>query len=258
MKNQTNPSNQLLAQADLLLLLADMFRSPVEARSRLADLIRDDLRGMVEATGLPEGTMLLQAIETTWDEFQSVPSEAWSDEYHRLFEGAMVCPLNETAYIRRDKGAILGDLAGYYRAFGWSPATDTGEKLDHLITELEFAAVLFVMQANAVQDAAAVTADALASFASDHLSDWMAAVCQQLQTCTRSPFYRSVEASLRLTWQAMLAVHRWPVTASVAVPFMPEADTECLCNCGAEPNWPETGQQRALGDAGMGISSRAI
>lgn len=234
MNSQTPSANSLLAQADLIFVLADLLGPPAQARPRLAELNRDDLRTLIEATALPEQPVVLQALQAAWEAAQSLSDEDWSDEYHRLFEGAMLCPLNETAYIRRDKGAILGDLAGYYRAFGWAPAAQSGEKPDHLLSELQFLALLLTMQAQATPEAAALTAEAMASFAADHLNDWIGTVAQQLQACTSLPFYHGVETALRETWRALLAAHRWPVTDPTAEPFTAtEADAEPFCQCGA-------------------------
>ena len=54
----------------------------------------------------------------------ATPVDDWIAEHNRLFEGGVTCPPNETAYVRRDKGVILADINGFYRAFGFEPAED--------------------------------------------------------------------------------------------------------------------------------------
>ncbi|MCZ7582039.1 MAG: molecular chaperone TorD family protein [Deltaproteobacteria bacterium] len=98
-------------------------------------------------------------------------------EHNRLFLGNVICPINEAGYIRRDKGAILADAAGFYRAFGFSLPDDAGERVDHLVGELEFLALLRVMSANARiaghADEARVADEAASDFVADHLGEWL-------------------------------------------------------------------------------------
>jgi TorA maturation chaperone TorD len=221
----TRPDTQLLAQADLLLLLADLLRPPAQARSRLASVRAEDVAPLVAATGLDDATRIQQSLAAAWSAYEVTSPDNWSDEYHRLFEGATVCPLNETAWIRRDKGAILGDLAGYYRAFGWAPDQSTGEKPDHLLTELEFAAVLLVMQAQAPAESANVTAEALGSFAANHLHDWLGEACGMIEAASGLAVLKLAAATTRMVWEAMVRRHNWPVT--FAPPAMaPQPDAE--------------------------------
>ena len=141
---------------------------------------------------------------------------ALSDEYHRLFEGAMVCPLNETAYVRRDKGAIIGDMCGFYRAFGWPPRTGTGEKPDHLVHELQFEGVLLTMLAQAQHlgdsERMEIVGDALRKFGGDHLGDWLPIVVDNILEQTRSELFRSLAGILRRAWDATVKEHSIPVT----------------------------------------------
>jgi TorA maturation chaperone TorD len=242
MNAHTENRTDLLAQADLLLLLADLLRRPADAQARLRGVVDDDLRELVRAASQSDAATLAPALIAAVDAGHELALEEWSDEYHRLFEGAMLCALNETAFIRRDKGAILGDLAGYYRAFGWSPTGQSGEKLDHLVTELEFAGLLLAMLAGAPRhsEEAAVTRQALASFAADHLGDWMASACERLGDCTVLPFYRCVAKAAELAWAALGGQHGWPVAASAASTSSGAYDPESPYECGAA-NAGETG-----------------
>lgn len=243
MKNSTDlscetrmPTIALLAQADLLLLSADLLRRPDEARRRIAGLMASDIAAVVEASQLSPRDPLVEALNDALIAAWEFDPDAWSDEFHRLFEGAMVCPLNETAFIRRDKGAILGDLAGYYRAFGWQPAGDTGEKLDHLLTELEFAAVLLTMAAQAGEahnaESADVTHRALASFVQYHLGDWLPGACAHLGLWTSAPYYRAVAEALGRVWRALVEAHGWPMPDAAASPAPHDAD-DTPYECGA-------------------------
>jgi TorA maturation chaperone TorD len=226
----------LLAQADLVLLVADWLRPPGEARQCHADVQAADLAALVEAAGLPESSEVLSSLLASLEGWRHASSDEVSDEYHRLFEGAMVCPLNETTYIRRDKGAILGDLAGYYRAFGWTPTGCGGEKADHLLTELEFAATLLSMAARAQAERllpeADVTREALASFASDHLNDWLVTVCQRIAESTTLALYADSAKAIARVWYALVELHGWPVVPSPVAAALPEEEDWSL-ECGA-------------------------
>jgi hypothetical protein len=113
--------------------------------------------------------------------------------------------------VRRDKGAILADVCGFYRAFGFEPSPDVGEKPDHLRCELEFLAALFIMEARAVEhgnDAHAdVTRNAVTRFATDHIADWIASFCTRLMYVTSLAVYSRLAEVLPQVWQAM-AKHR--------------------------------------------------
>jgi TorA maturation chaperone TorD len=188
-------------------------------------------------------------LQAAWHGWCHSGIEDALDEYHRLFEGAMVCPLNETAYIRRDKGAILGDLAGYYRAFGWATTGHGGEKADHLLTELEFAAMLLSMEARAEVEQrrpeAEVTRDALASFASDHLNDWLAVVCERICASTVLPLYADTAKAIALLWQASVELHGWPVIQSPTAMAMPE-EADWPLECGATCPQVVAGQTQSV------------
>lgn len=231
----TTPSTSraLLAQSDLLLLIADAFRAPPQSVQRLAETSPCDVTELACAA-LPRQPGLPATLGELLAAARSISDEDASAEYHRLFEGGMPCPLNETAYVRRDKGAILGDVCAFYRAFGWQPAEGTAEKPDHLVCELEFVALLLVMLAAAEQEqrpeAREVTRTALDRFADAHLGDWLPAVCARLRECAASAFYQALGAALAALWEALAAEHGWS-TASTATPLPilePESPYECI------------------------------
>ena len=149
-----------------------------------------------------------------------------------LFDGSIICPINEAAYIRRDKGAIIGDVCGFYRAFGWSAVERSGERPDHLLVELEFAAMLLVMSARAEsREQGELTEAALAEFTRQHLSDWLLVFCEQLKLSTTHPLFDEASNLLAAVWPALVEWHGWivdPVPASTAgICSEPENPYEC-------------------------------
>ena len=136
---------RLLAQADLLLLIADLLRAPELIRHSLGNLKKSNLKMLVEATDLTPGDAILEQLHLAVKHARTAIHADWSGVYRLLFDGAMLCPVNEAGYIRRDKGAIIADVCGFYQAFGWTASEKSGERPDHLLVELEFAAMLLVM-----------------------------------------------------------------------------------------------------------------
>jgi TorA maturation chaperone TorD len=203
---------QLLARADLLLLLASWLRLAPAAETRPASPA--ELEELAAACGL--GSELAPELTGLAAARRASSSADWSAECTGLFEGGCLCPVNETAYVRRDKGAILADLAGFYRAFGFAPAADVGEKPDHIVSELQFTALLLVMLARARDadddEAAGVTYDALRAFADDHLGAWVGLFCERLAATAGLPALAGLAALLAGTWRALAAEHGFAVT----------------------------------------------
>lgn len=167
-----------LAEADLFLLAAELLGPPGEepAFAMLAPAIAEGI-ALFERADVPEAgdlAMALERIGTCIDDEDVLPLRL---EHRRLFDGRVACPVNETGYVRRDKGAILADIKGFYRAFGFDLVEETGEKADHMGCQLEFIAMLLVMGYEAeragAEEPASVTHDALVSFGADHLGEWV-------------------------------------------------------------------------------------
>lgn len=223
---------QLLARADLLLLLADWLHLPPAAGPQ--DASPAELEELAEACG--PGFALAPALTALAAARRASSSADWSAECTGLFEGGCLCPVNETAYVRRDKGAILADLAGFYRAFGFAPAEAVGEKHDHIVSELQFTALLLVMLARANDaddhEAAAVTEEALRLFADDHLGAWIGLFCARLVATAALPALARLAELLGRAWEALAASHGFAVTEATddALPGDDPASTPYECD----------------------------
>jgi TorA maturation chaperone TorD len=218
----------LLAHADLFLLAAEALQPPAMASRPAAA----DERLLWQAADLARACGLAPADSATLAKVLSLLVDRAADqaadrapdrarEYTRLFEAGGCCPPNETAYIRRDKGVLLADLCGFYRAFGFTPATASGEKADHIVTELQFVALLLVLAAQATAELAAeptagpeagraaaaehreVTLAALAAFGADHLGEWLPSFVARLQTVTTDPLLWHTADLLVAAWRAL-------------------------------------------------------
>lgn len=198
---------RLLAQADLLLLASSAFALPSEdLRCELAGSA-DGAQALVARAGAPDPDGLGASAQAMGAAAAELDLRGWSDEFVRLFDSRLACPINEAAYVRRDKGAILGDIAGFYRAFGFQLADGTGERVDHLVCELEFLAMLLVMRAQALGDGRSkrvrITTDAIAAFVIDHLGVWLPMFRSRLEETTELALYRQAAAILAATLDAV-------------------------------------------------------
>jgi TorA maturation chaperone TorD len=202
----------------------------------------ESARELAARSGLaarPEGERALSNVLAAVDATE--PNE-WADEYGRLFEGASSCPPNETAYVRRDKGAILADICGFYRAFGFELAPSAGEKADHIVAELEFVALLIVMLARSREEgdpeAEAVTRTALGAFLHDHLDEWWELFCERLEEAASIDLYRAVAGFSREVLESLIDIHGLP-RATRAEIGAPDQGSGTPYECGlADGNCP--------------------
>ncbi len=119
-------------------------------------------------------------------------------EYHFLLgSGGSVSPY-ESAYqadgSARDKGAVLGDVAGFYRAFDFEHMRDAREAPDHVAVELAFLSFLKLKAAYALMNrdegAHRICRDAEERFLDDHLSGWLPEFLKRIGERAASEFYR--------------------------------------------------------------------
>jgi TorA maturation chaperone TorD len=196
-----------LAQADLVLLAARLMSAPGQIDPVVLDITDDQIGDLAEAAGTCRGSALAAAVRAVLREARCSDPAMWQGEHTRLFEAAVVCPINETAYVRRDKGVILADICGFYNAFGFEPDETSGEKADHLICELEFAGVLLVMlgEAERVHDPEkiAVVRSALQDFLREHLGEWLGMFCERLSNTAATPLHRRCAEVLHELWDLL-------------------------------------------------------
>ncbi|MCC6682646.1 MAG: molecular chaperone TorD family protein [Phycisphaeraceae bacterium] len=249
MNDENHQIVQCLAQADLLLWAAQWLRLPREDRP--APLDETDCTALLDAGGLCPAPLLTRALHAIEQARQETPISQWMREYHRLFEAAMACPVNEASYVRRDKGAILGDICGFYNAFGFHPSSDQGDRPDHLACELEFVALLLVMLAQAHErqesESLQVTRQAMEVFAADHLDAWLALFCEYLAATTTLPLYERLADLLHAAWEAIVQTLSLPRAAQ------PAADTPL-----AEPDSPYECGMADVAPVGLQVHGRPL
>ncbi|MBT8484995.1 MAG: molecular chaperone TorD family protein [Phycisphaerales bacterium] len=203
-----DPTVALFGLADLTLLAAEIFSAPHRARVA-ASVPAADVASLVAAAGVGPDDPLTRTLPTLLAEIRATDAERWQGEHTRLFDGPVACPINETAYVRRDKGVIIADLCGFYRAFGFEPEEETGEKPDHLVTELEFLAMVLAMlgqsRINGTPETTEVTRAAIRSFLDEHLGDWIASFCERIRQASDLPVHQGGLELLRGLWTLLAA-----------------------------------------------------
>ena len=128
----------------------------------------------------------------------------------------------------------MGDICGFYRAFGWTTVADSGERPDHLLVELEFCAMLLVMVARAEsQEQRKTTELALAEFTRHHMNDWLGLFTLQLQQTTAYGVLIEAAKLLDQVWPALIEWHNWIVDEVPAEMFGICAEPENPYECGA-------------------------
>ncbi|MBI2875146.1 MAG: molecular chaperone TorD family protein [Firmicutes bacterium] len=142
----------------------------------------------------------LESLEEALQEALARPLEDWCVEHTRLFGGfpATGCQAYETAYTAShvfQQTQEMADVAGFYRAFGVAVGEGT-ERVDHLVSELEFMGFLAMKESQALDkgeaEQAAVCRDAQQSFLASHLGRWVGPFSGQIGRKTLFPFYCSL------------------------------------------------------------------
>ena len=127
-------------------------------------------------------------------------------EHHRIFSHTISeeCPPYETQYGGSEnifqQTQQLGDIAGFYRAFGLEVSDEARERPDHLSLELEFMGFLIYKEASARQaqeeEKVEVCRDAQRKFLEEHLGRWAPLFAGLMGTKAGGGFYEGVGALL--------------------------------------------------------------
>lgn len=119
------------------------------------------------------------------DAAEAALEEATEGRFHSTFGPGGPAPAREVACTRSvELGGLMAELAAYYEAFGYQPATT--EPPDHVSVEAGFMGYLRLKEAYALacEDAerAAVAAEAAERFLSEHIRLWAALLAAALRS----------------------------------------------------------------------------
>lgn len=186
--------NIQVVEADRL-ILADLF-----ARSALfAALAASFCRPGSPGTETMLSSLAGEAPPAWRDSLQRLAVGARSSpaEYSRHLGGTGSCPDDELSFrTATPAGAILADVAGFYRAFGYPYVEGGDEKPDHVAVELGFVSFLFAKEAHALAARNAAAADlirkARLGFLTDHLGRWVGTLASALAERAPGSFHADV------------------------------------------------------------------
>lgn len=184
-KQGTSNVGNLLARSAMYQILSSCFLYPVE--KNLGALKNPDFqeysKDLVRCyEGLDSGEELKRYLNEVQGAYSNTSVEALQRIYNRIVGHTISkeCPLYETQY-----GAAhvfqqvheLGDIQGFYKAFGLDVSDVERERCDHVSVELEFMHFLLYKQAYALEnhgeEKAQICIDAQKKFLKEHVGKWV-------------------------------------------------------------------------------------
>jgi putative dimethyl sulfoxide reductase chaperone len=129
-------------------------------------------------------------------------------EHRRVFSNVITldCPPYETLFGNDHvfaQSQVMGDIAGFYRAFGVELSKDIHERLDHLSVEFEFIHFLAYKESYSRchdgADKTQIVLDAQKKFVKNHIGRWVPLFCRMLVKKAASGLYQHV-ADLMAEW----------------------------------------------------------
>lgn len=194
MNDQQKIRNELW-RADIYRLLALGLDTPSQKnRLHLEGLLAD-------LNTIEDVDSLLKDIRGLYEALKEEKEEL-IQEYHRLFVTKSECPVSEGSYHLAERGPILGDVTGFYKAFRIQFHSESGPP-DSIKMELGFMHYLALKKIYALEhklkEAFQTTQDAEKKFLSDHLGRWALLFAKRLEETAQRPFYK-ILGSLLTNW----------------------------------------------------------
>ena len=176
--------------------------------------LRKELRNL----GGQETEDRLKAVAVHFDaieEWISSEGENWNiqdlrDEHRRVFSNviALDCPPYETLFGNDHvfgQSYVMGDIAGFYSAFGLQLSPDIHERLDHLSVELEFMHYLSYKESYAILhdggEKLRTVFEAEKKFVKEHIGRWVPLFSGMLKRKADYGFYK-ILADFTSDWMA--------------------------------------------------------
>jgi TorA maturation chaperone TorD len=167
-------------------------------------------------------------------------------EHRRVFSNVITldCPPYETLFGNDHvfgQAHTMGDIAGFYRAFGVELSRDIHERMDHLSVELEFMHFLAYKESYARchdgADKVQIVVDAQKKFVKDHIGRWVPLFARMLVKKADSGFFRHM-ADFASDWMdfdaAYLGVNPQPYSEADYRPATFNAPEGQTYECGAQ------------------------
>ncbi len=178
----------------------------------------EGLRKELRNFGGQETVDRLKAVDGHFDsieEWVSSEGENWNiqelrDEHRRVFSNviALDCPPYETLFGNDHvfgQSYVMGDIAGFYSAFGLQLSPDIHERLDHLSVELEFMHYLSYKESYAILhdggEKLKTVFEAEKKFVKEHIGRWVPLFSGMLKRKADYGFYK-ILADFTSDWMA--------------------------------------------------------
>jgi TorA maturation chaperone TorD len=212
------------------------------------------LTGSLDRVGHDNMKRKLAALSRTLDQIEGwVASECtnWQltdlqAEHRRVFSNVITldCPPYETLFGNDHvfgQAHVMGDIAGFYKAFGVELSRDIHERMDHLSVELEFMHFLAYKESYARchdgPDKTQIVVDAQKKFMKEHIGRWVPLFARMLVKKADTGFFRYM-AELTSDWiefdAAYLGVTPKPYSEADYRPATFNAPEGQTYECGAQ------------------------
>jgi putative dimethyl sulfoxide reductase chaperone len=169
----------------------------------------DALEAALDGTGGERVRQKLALMRKQLDQIEKfVASECvnWQlsnlqDEHRRVFSNVITldCPPYETLFGNDHVFAqshVMGDISGFYKAFGVELSKDIHERLDHLSVEFEFMHFLAYKESYSLchdgADKTQIVVDAQKKFVKNHIGRWVPLFCRMLIKKADSGLFKHV------------------------------------------------------------------
>lgn len=214
----------------------------------------DALEIALGANGGDQAKARLILIRTLLDQVESlIASECvnWQlsdlqSEHRRVFSNVITldCPPYETLFGNDHVFAqshVMGDISGFYKAFGVELSKDIHERLDHLSVEFEFMHFLSYKESYALchdgPEKTQIVIDAQKKFVKNHIGRWVPLFCRMLTKKADSGLFKLV-ADMTAEWMefetAFLGVTPQPYTETDYRPATFSSPEGQTYECGAQ------------------------
>ena len=157
----------------------------------------DGLRVALDGIGGDRAVQKIALMKKQFDQIEKLVSAEcvnWQigdlqTEHRRVFTNVITldCPPYETLFGNDHVFAqshVMGDIAGFYKAFGVELSKDVHERLDHLSVELEFMHFLTYKESYSRChdgiDKTEIVVDAQKKFVKNHIGRWVPLFCRML------------------------------------------------------------------------------
>lgn len=214
----------------------------------------DALSLVLDGIGGERAKRKLVLLRKQFDELEKVAASEcvnWQlsdlqSEHRRVFSNVITldCPPYETLFGNDHvfaQSQVMGDIAGFYRAFGVELSKDIHERLDHLSVEFEFMHFMAYKESYSRchdgGDKTQIVLDAQKKFVKNHIGRWVPLFCRMLVKKADSGLYKHV-ADLMAEWMdfevAFLGVVPQPYSETDYRPATFNAPEGQTYECGAQ------------------------